>query len=177
MNLKEILSGRIGIADIRNLCIDCAGPHNDEAKARLYSLINDSDDRVGYNALWIFTHFQTDDKIWLQSKRTELIDILLTTLHTGKRRLLLTLLDCLETTISDVNAEYLNFCISKINSTEPYAIRALCMKQAFAQCKFYPELIQELSQVIEMMDYNELSPGLSAAKRNILKKMTQIKLK
>ena len=61
------------------------------------------------------------------------------------------------------------FCLSKINSTEPYAIRALCLKQAYAMCRFYPELMAELKNQIELMEYGELSPGLLSVIRRIKK--------
>lgn len=173
-SLPDTLSGRISPREINLICAACRGSHGDAMKLRLYSLVSGPDDRTAYNALWVFTHFQPNDMRWLQSRRNELIDILLSTAHTGKRRLILSILDSLGTTRDDIRTDYLDFCLSGINSTEPYGIRALCLKQSFAQCRFYPELVRELVSVIELMEHSRLSPGLLTARKNILKKISRL---
>lgn len=142
--------------------------------SKLYSLIADENERVGYNALWVFTHLPREHSRRLCDKRNELIDRLLNTTHVGQRRLLLTLLENQVLMANDVRSDYLDYCLSAINSCEPYAIRALCLKQAYAQCRFYPELMQELMAEIELMDCGEMSPGLRSAQKNILKKITAL---
>lgn len=171
MILKEAIRERIGAHDIRQICALCSGEANNRIKAELFSLINSPDDRTGYNALWTFTHFAPADIAWLQQKRDKLIDLVLTVEHEGKRRLLLTLLDQLTADKKGFRGDYLDFCLSRINSTEPCSIRTLCLKQAFAQCRFYPELIAELKNEIELMESGELTPGLRAAIKNIRKKI------
>jgi len=89
----------------------------------------------------------------------------------GKRRLILTLLEHLSIEKDDIRTDYLDYCLSKINSTEPYAIRALCLKQAYAMCRFYPELLAELKNEVELMQYGELSPGLLSVIRHMRKKI------
>lgn len=171
MSLKEDLTDRLGAADIRRICRACGGGCNNRTKEELYALIYDADDRVGYNALWIFTHFSKEDIRWLAPKRNALIDTVLAANHTGKRRLILTLLDRIAISAVDVRTDYLDFCLSKINSSEPYGIRALCMKQAFAQCRYYPELMAELKSELQMTEYDGQSAGVAATRRNILKKI------
>lgn len=169
--LKEMLGGRIGAREIRLICNGIS----DDTKANLYNLIDDTDERTGYNALWIFTHLSKADRCWLYPKRDELIDRLLHTVHTGKRRLLLTLLERQPTTADDIRPDYLDFCMAHINSADPYAIRALCTRQAFAQCRYYPELLSELKVQIDMMEYNTMSPALMSVKRNISKQIAAIR--
>lgn len=171
MRLAEILSGRLRGEDILRLCADCSGADNDVVKAQLFALINHDDDRVGYNALWVFTHLTADDMKWLQSRRDILIETLLTTSHTGKRRLLLNLLEQQTITEADIRTDYLDFCLSRINSTETYGVRALCLKQAFAMCRFYPELLDELRNEIDLMQYGQLSPGLISARNAIIRRI------
>ncbi|MDE6384060.1 MAG: hypothetical protein K2K79_06915 [Paramuribaculum sp.] len=172
--MKEVLGKRIGLRDINHMRYMAA---DDNIRASLFALINDPDDRVGYNALWIFTHFNSEELRWLIPRRNYLIDYLLAANHIGKQRLILTLLDRMPTAKDDLRTDYLDFCLSRINSTLPYGIRALCLKQAFAQCRHYSELMQELRWEIEMMDRNELSPGVASARRQVLRKIARIEVR
>lgn len=171
MTLREKLAGRLYINDIRLLAAD----DTLSAREELYRLTDDTEERVGYNALWAMTHFASSANGWLATKRDGLINQLLACNHVGKKRLLLTLLDRLSVQPEDIRTDYLDFCLAAINSSEPYAIRVFCMKQAYAQCRLYPELLQEFSAILEMTDQSELSPGLKSAKRNILKQMARAK--
>ena len=161
----ECLDGRIHARDVRRVCGACAGVENDTRKEALFSLACGADERVAYNALWVFTHFRKGDIMWLASKRDVLIDRLIKTSHAGQKRLLLTLLEELPVNMDDIRSDYLDFCLGKINSTEPYAIRALSLKQAFRQCRYFPELMAELRGEMELMEAGELSPGLRSALR------------
>lgn len=161
--------------DIHMICRACETPDGERMKTELYNLITDHDNRVGYQALWIMTHFNDEEIIRLLPKREMLTDILLTTDHTGKKRLILTLLERMPADKGSIRTDYLDFCLSRINSTEPYGIRALCMKQAFTLCRFYPELTGELAAQLELLGYGELSPGLLTARRNILRRISKLK--
>lgn len=174
IKLLERLGGRLRLPDIREICYACSGEGGEEMKKELFSLINHPEERVGYNALWIFTHFSAPEMKWLMPRRNELIDALLQTDHVGKQRLLLTLLEHQKVTVNDLRTDYLDFCLARINSAEPYAIRAFCLKQAFALCRFYPELMAELENEIELMECGELSPGLLSARRNIRRKISRL---
>ena len=159
--------------ELKLLCGVCSA---DEALAdALFSLAGDADDRVSYNALWIFTHFSAPAKQRLLPMRDALIDLLLEQSHIGKQRLILTLLESLPTSEEDVRADYLDFCISKINSAEAYAIRAFCLKQAFAQCRFHPDLLSELEAEMDRMDFEDLSPGLQSARRIVRRRIARLK--
>lgn len=168
MELREKLTGRMAINDIRIIASD----DTISARESLYALMCDGDERVGYNALWVMTHFTPSANEWLAEKRDELINRLFACSHTGKKRLILTLLERLPARPEEIRTDYLDFCLANINSSEPYGIRALCMKQAYAQCRFYPELMQEFLAILEMSDQEALSPGLRCAKRNILQHIT-----
>ncbi|MDE6467777.1 MAG: hypothetical protein K2L28_02640, partial [Muribaculaceae bacterium] len=124
MKLEETLAGRLNRCDIVRICAECSGAANDAKKAELFALASHPDDRIGYNALWVLTHFSKTDIDWLQAKRDELIDTVLTTPHTGKRRLSLALLEELTVEQTEIRDAYLAFCLSKITSQEPYGFRA-----------------------------------------------------
>lgn len=161
--------------DISEICLSASGVGNYEVKELLFGLITDTDDRVAYNALWILTHFSDEDKCWMSFKRNDLIDILLNESHSGKKRLILSLLRYMPIKEEDLRSDYLDFCLSKINSTEPYAIRAWVLKQAFEMCRYFTELIDELKCEMEMMEHVELSPGLLSAKKQVEKKIRRLK--
>lgn len=174
MDLKNTLRERIRPRDIRAICALCAGNEGRATKEELFALAFDADDRTSYNALWVFTYFTGDEKKWLRHRRSELTDLLLATTHAGRKRLILTILEGMQTASEDVRTDYLDYCLSRINSGAPTAIRSLCLKQAFAQCRFHPELLDELKNEIDLMDSAPLSPGIKSARRNVLKKIAAV---
>lgn len=141
----------------------------------LFKLIDDEDDRVAYNALWIISHFNEAHHQWLLSKRCKLLNQLLHEAHPGKRRLLLSVLKNIPITKKNLHIDYLNYCLDKINSMEPYAIRAWAMKQAFEMCRYYPDLVEELRLRLAILENGELSPGILSAKRQIESKLTRLR--
>lgn len=173
MELLELLEDRIGKRQVECVASMCSGCVSDKMKAELFTFVTSDNERVGYNALWIFTHMSRQDLAWLLPRRNDLIDRLLSISHIGQQRLILTLLDSLALTQEDLRTDYLDFCISGINSTKPYAIRALCLKQAFMQCRLYPDLMNELKAEIEEMENGEMSPGLQSVRRRVLKMLSK----
>jgi len=140
--------------------------YRDEAfdKKELVKCVFMDDKRISYNALWIISHvrdFSVDRHL-----RDDLIDCLLSETHPGKKRLLLTILERQKFTEENLRMDFLDFCLSRINcDSESCAVRVLCVKCAFRQCEFYPELLDELNANLTMIGYKELPPGL----RNVLK--------
>ncbi|MDE6270480.1 MAG: hypothetical protein K2M12_06460, partial [Muribaculaceae bacterium] len=62
----------------------------------------------------------------------------------------------------------LDFCMSKINSEcEPYAVRSFSLYAAYKMCRFYPELIEELTERLDMLSRSPISPGLECARRKV----------
>lgn len=170
-NLNDILHNRIHLGEIKRLSAACTGPGSEAVKAEIFRLAGDADERIAYNALWVFTHLPSAERQWLLPHRNELIDRLLGTRHAGLQRLLLTLLQSLPTTEADVRTDYLDFCLTHINSCAPYAIRAFSLKQSYEMCRFFPELLHELKGEMDMMADGEMSPGLRSALRQVNKRM------
>ena len=56
-------------------------------------------------------------------------------------------------------------------TSEPTAVRVLCMKLAYEQCKFFPDLLTELRAGLEVMEPALLPAALKTARRNLLKKL------
>ena len=168
--MKKKLNKKLCMDDIYEICILCHG--NSRKKAELYQLIFDEDERVATNALWVFTHFDLQNNEWLYSKHDELIDRALVEKNETKRRLMLSLLLRQPFEEESLRSDFIDFCIAKITAcSQPYAIRCYCMKLAYEQMKYYPELLTELKAAIDMLEQEPLSPGLTSAKKQVMKKI------
>lgn len=170
--MRKKLIGKISMDNIHELCFLTQGERNDHRKEELYLLTFDEDERVAINALWVFTHFNEANNEWLFQKHDELIDRVLIEENETKRRLMLSLLLRQPFDEASLRSGFIDFCIGNITAcAQPYAIRALCMKLAYEQMKFYPELLQELKAALDMLEQEVLSPGLASAKRQVMKRI------
>ena len=168
--MRKKLNKKLCMDDIYEICILTHG--NNCKKAHLYQLTFDEDERVATNALWVFTHFDLQNNEWLYSKHDDLIDRVLVEKNETKRRLILSLLLRQPFEEKSLRSDFIDFCITKITAcSQPYAIRCYCMKLAYEQMKFYPELLTELKAAIDMLEQEPLSPGLTSAKKQVMKKI------
>lgn len=168
----EKLLGKIGLNDIHEICFMTQGKENDYRKEELYQFTFDEDDRVAFNALHALSHFDLANNEWLYSKHDNLIDRVMKEKHVGKCRLMLNLLLRQPFKEDSLRYDFIDFCIAKITAcAQPYAVRAYCMKLAYEQMKYYPELLEELRMALDMLEQETLSPGLLSAKRQIMKKI------
>ena len=166
------LNHRLFQSDIHELCALTQGEHNDNLKEELYQLTLDSDHRVAVNALWVFTHFALADNAWLYAKHDQLIDRCLNEKDATKLRLMLNLLLRQPYTEEDIRTDFIDYCLMRLTDPKsPYAVRALCIKLAYEQMKYWPELLKELRQTLNMISCEPLSPGLSSAWRQVMKKL------
>lgn len=170
--MKKILTGRLSSADIHEWCVRTQGKGMEKEKGKLYQLTQNEDKQVAFNALRVFSQFEKEDMEWLFAKQNELIDRAMSETHVGCRRLLLRLLLHQPFEEETLRADFIDFCVGHITAcAQPYAIRASCMKLAYEQMKFYPELLQELRVALDMLEQEPLSPGLLSAKRQIDRKI------
>ena len=168
--MRKKLNKKLCMDDIYEICILTHG--NNCKKAHLYQLTFDEDERVATNALWVFTHFDLQNNEWLYSKHDDLIDRVLVEKYETKRRLILSLLLRQPFEEKSLRSDFIDFCITKITAcSQPYAIRCYCMKLAYEQMKYYPELLTELKAAIDMLEQEPLSPGLISAKKQVMKKI------
>ena len=168
--MRKKLNKKLCMDDIYEICILTHG--NNCKKAHLYQLTFDEDERVATNALWVFTHFDLQNNEWLYSKHDDLIDRVLVEKNETKRRLILSLLLRQPFEEKSLRSDFIDFCITKITAcSQPYAIRCYCMKLAYEQMKYYPELLTELKAAIDMLEQEPLSPGLTSAKKQVMKKI------
>ena len=170
--MRNQLINRLGVNDIYSLCLQTQGKENNCLKEELYQLTFDENDRVSFNALWALTHFDEANNLWLFQKHNELIDRVLAEKNETKRRLMLHLLLRQPFEEESLRSDFIDFCIAKITAcSQPYAIRCYCMKLAYEQMKYYPELLEELRIALDMLEQEVLSPGMLSAKRQIMKKI------
>lgn len=170
--MKTLLTHRLSQSEIMQLCALTQGEHNDNLKEELYQLTLDANRRVAINALWTFTHFAADDNVWLFAKHDQLIDRCLNEKDTTKLRLILTLLLRQPFDEEAIRTDFIDFCLARLTDTRaPYAIRAQCIKLAYEQMRYWPELLDELRQTLEMISCEPLSPGLRSAWKQVMKKI------
>ena len=170
--MRNQLINRLSINDIYSLCLQTQGKENNCLKEELYQLTFDENERVAFNALWALSHFDEANNPWLFQKHDDLIDRILLEKSMTKLRLMLSLLIRQPFEEATLRSDFIDYCIAKITACSyPYAIRAYCMKLAYEQMKYYPELLTELKAALDMLEQEALSPGLASAKRQVMKKI------
>lgn len=170
--MKSLLSHRLSMDGINEICLLVQGEQNHSLKEQLYQLTLDDDRRVATNALWVFTHFAVVDNVWLYAKHDQLIDRCLKEQDATKLRLMLNLLLRQPYTEEDIRTDFIDFCLMRLTDPKsPYAVRALCIKLAYEQMRYWPELLNELRQTLELISCEPLSPGLRSAWRQVMKKL------
>lgn len=169
MDLKERMSGRLNKARIEELCEEIRG--NVSCQECLFDLTDDADRRIAYNAFWVLSRLVAVDNSWIITKRDILIDRVMAEQTDGIRRQILAVLLHLPFDKEHLRSDFVDFCLEKIPlNRETCAVRVYCLRLAFEQCKFYPELLQELQAVLAMVDGEPLPAGLYAARADIRKK-------
>ena len=170
--MKESLTNRLSQDELHELCALTQGEQNNHLKEELYQLTLDNDRRVAINALWTFTHFALADNEWLYAKHDQLIDRCLKEKDATKLRLMLNLLLRQPFDEEDIRTDFIDYCLMRLTDPKsPYAVRAQCIKLAYEQMKYWPELLNELRQTLEMISCEPLSPGLRSAWKQVMKKL------
>lgn len=131
---------------------------------RLYGLFASmlsGEGKEAYYAAWALTHLPKEDDTYINMYRARLTDFAIATADASLRRLSLTLLVRLEWSVGDIRTDFLDFCLAHLASpAEPVGIRSLCIKLAYAQCRHYDELRDELRECLALMEQEHLNPGL-----------------
>lgn len=170
--MRKRLAKRMSMNDILEICFLTQGEENNGRKEMLYELTFDEDERVAFNALHVFCQFTPADNEWLFDRHDELIDRVLEEKSVSKLRVMLSLLLRQPFGKDTLRTDFIDFCMSKITACScPYAVRAYCIKLAYEQMKFFPELLSELETTLDMLEQEPLSPGLMSARRQIMKRI------
>ena len=169
LNFRERLQQRISMDDIHEITYLTQG--SDTLKQELYNLLFDDDEKVAYQAAWVFCHFSLYENKWLYKKQNAMIDEVMCCRHSGKRRLLLNLL-YRQPLPNPPRIDFLDFCLEHLLLKEELpGVQTLCMKLAYEMCRLIPELRQELRSMLEIMEPTLLVPSIRAVRKNILKAM------
>ena len=170
--MKFLLSHRLSMDGINDICLLVQGEQNHSLMEQLYQLTFDADRRVATNALWVFTHFSAVDNEWLYAKHDQLIDRCLKEQDATKLRLMLNLLLRQPYAEEAIRTDFIDFCLMRLTDPKsPCAVRAQCIKLAYEQMRYWPELLNELRQTLEMISCEPLSPGLRSAWRQVMKNL------
>ena len=158
--LETILSGRISGSDARALA-------GGDFKEELFQLLFDEDKRTSDNAAWVMTHLPKSVNTWLTERQNTLIEEVMRTSSTTKRRLIMNLLERTTFDPDNIRTDFLDFCFNTMLSGEPIGVKTLAVKLTYAQSIHYPELLEEFNTALQMME-PEVQP---AALKHLLGKM------
>ena len=167
--LRNQLVGRIHTEDVRRI-VDCiTNDDGDVIMKALYCLLSDTDRRVANNAAWVLSC--SDGKVmrFLLRYQNQLIDLLIGTKDKSFSRILFSILRRQTFEKSNLRTDFLDFCLNEIiNSNQAIAIRAHAIYVTYSLCKAYPELLNELFMMLQMLESESLSPGLRHARNTIM---------
>ena len=165
--LKTILSGRISGNDAKALSrIDFI--------EELFQLLFDEDKRTSDNAAWVMTHLPKTADAWLTEHQNTLIDEVMRTESTTKRRLIMSLVERTTFEPDHIRMDFLDFCFNIILSDEPIGVKTLAIKLTYAQSVHYPELLEEFNTALQMMEPEVLPAALKHIRGKMLKKQSNI---
>lgn len=166
-SLRERLAQHLGQRAIKALTRELA----DSGEETVMALLHDPDKRTADNTAWVCTHFDAEARKALLPHRDAFTDEVMRCESVSKRRLLLAVLDRLPPA-PDLRTDYLDFCLQGILSpAQPHGVRALCIKQAYRQCRAVSELLQELRLTLEMLVAEPLPPSLRSLARRLLQQI------
>ena len=167
--LRNQLVGRIHTEDVRRI-VDCiTNDDGDVIMKVLYHLLSDTDRRVANNAAWVLSCSDSKVMRFLLRYQNQLIDLLIGTKDNSFARILFSILRRQTFEKSNLRTDFLDFCLNEIvNSNQAIAIRAHAIYVSYSLCKAYPELLNELFMMLQMLESESLSPGLRHARNTIM---------
>lgn len=167
--LRNQLVGRIHTEDVRRI-VD--GMTNDDSVVivkALYCLLSDTDRRVANNAAWVLSCSDSKVMRFLLRYQNQLIDLLIDTKDKSFSRMLFSILRRQTFEKSNLRTDFLDFCLNEIvNSNQAIAIRAHAIYVSYSLCKAYPELLNELFMMLQMLESESLSAGLRHARNTTM---------
>lgn len=151
---------------------------DDREFGEFFQLLYDEEARVAENVAWIMSHFNKAGRERLNSRKQLIMAEAMRTSNATKLRLLLTIILRQPFLEEEIATPFLDFCLDNItNSAQPIAIKSLSIYLSFQQCRFFPELLQELEAILHSYDGVPLSPGLKCARTKVLQMIAKNKKK
>ncbi|MBR4804353.1 MAG: hypothetical protein IK032_06910, partial [Bacteroidales bacterium] len=128
--------------------------------------------RESAEAAWILTHLPNTDNNAIDEYRLQLTETAMSTMNVSLRRLTLALLERLQWNEQDIRSDFLDFCFERmLNNDETYGVRALCIKIAYAQCRHYVELREELRISLSLIEPETIGSGLKHCRNKTLQQL------
>lgn len=138
-----------------------------EAVAEWVALLHSANAMEARNAAWVMTHLTDEQIVALKPRQNEFIDLIMHTQNTALRRLVLNLVERQPMEEADLRTDFLDFCLEHMSLLdEPPGVQTLCIKLAYRQCRFYPELMQEFRTRLALMQ-----EGYAKCVQSLLRKM------
>ena len=132
-------------------------------------MLFDPDKRTSDNAAWVMSHLPKTEDDWIAEQQNVLIDEVMRTTSTTKKRLILNLLERTAFMHDNIRTDFLDFCFNLILSDEPVGVKTLAIKLTYAQSAHYPELRDELNTTLQMMEPEVLPTALKHIRGKMLK--------
>lgn len=146
-----------------------------EEMEAIIAQLNDDDPRRARDAAWVMTHFTQQQIASLQPRQDKFIDKVLHTDNTALRRLLMNIIERQEFHEEDLRTDFLDFCLAHMASPdEPPGVQTLCMKLAYRQCQFFPELLREFRLALTLMPTDGYAVSITGLRRKLLKATSQL---
>lgn len=178
MDLRSRLAKRIYGEEVKQLASLVQTSFNDREFDEFFQLLYDEEARVAENVAWIMSCFNKDGRKRLISKKHLIIVEVMNTSSTTKTRLLLTTLLRQPFSKEEITTPFLDFCLDNItNIAQAVAIKSLSIYVSYQQCRFFPELLQELEAILHTYDGIPLSPGMKCARTKVLQAIKKSKKK
>lgn len=178
MDLRSRLAKRIYGEEVKQLASMAQSSFNDREFDEFFQLLYDEEARVAENVAWIMSCFNKDGRKRLISKKHLIIAEVMNTSSTTKARLLLTTLLRQPFSKEEITTPFLDFYLDNItNIAQLVAIKSLSIYVSYQQCRFFPELLQELEAILHTYDGIPLSPGMKCARTKVLQAIKKSKKK
>lgn len=172
-NYSQYLSQHIGLLNL-NKVVETVSVHPEDFD-KIYQLINDPDDKIAWRAAWACEKISEKYICFLEGKQNELAGFVMNSRHSGKNRILLSILLNLPAP-TPVPVDFLDYCLDRmLDLNQAIAVQALCIKIAYQLCLAEPDLLNELKLRLENAETEYYSPGVKSCIRNTLKKLHQNK--
>ncbi|MDR2825155.1 MAG: hypothetical protein LBB41_08165 [Prevotellaceae bacterium] len=168
----EILSRRMSKREIMQIVSEITMQSSDfyELFDSIFRNENKKDERIAWHAAWVIDHISRQNSACFSNEmKVKLSDFSPTVGKDGHLRLCLSIL--LNIGLPDeVSGDFINFCFQNIlNEKTAVAVRALSIKLLSKICKTEPDLINELTAVLQNINYQNSTAGMKAVVQNFFK--------
>lgn len=173
MNLREGLVSRLAEFNARAWAKKIVG--NEALRRELFDCLFDGPPEVGSRAAWVLSHAHDLDPAVIRNKENKLIGLLKNKrLPHGITRNILRIYQ--EQPVPEKHSAFmLDTCYAFLKDlSEPIAIRAFSITVLFNISKHYPELLRELSAVLQSTAQHEEAPALISRSKNTLKAIAKL---